>query len=53
MHADKFLRKVIEIKTLKCKGTVMRIDAKRLVCNLMKQVNNGILLGINFNTLIN
>lgn len=49
----KFLRQVIQKNPLKCKGTIMRINANRLVCNLMKQVNNGIPLGINFNTLIN
>lgn len=31
----------------------MKIKANKLACNLMKQVNNGIPLGINHNILIN
>lgn len=53
MHANQVLEASNSKNPLKCKGTFMRINANRLVCNLMKQVNNGIPLGINFNTLIN
>jgi len=48
-----FFGQVIKIKTLKYTGTIMSIKANKSVCNLMKQVNNGIPLGINHNTLIN
>lgn len=48
-----FLGQVIQTKTVNYKGTIMRIKANKLICNLMKQVNNSIPLGINRNTLIN
>lgn len=53
----KFSEQVIQTKTVNYKGTIMRIKANELICNLMKQVNNilvnSIPLGINRNTLIN